>query len=156
MPLPSSSPRESDKDAENSIPVYRVLVAEDNPADVMILEEILLQQRDVKFEMAIASDGQQAIQLVNSLDRDRSMPTFDIALVDLNLPKHTGHEVLATIRETERSRDIPVIIVTSSRSPNDIKRARDLGATEYFEKVPDLDAYSALGPLVVRTLQKHS
>lgn len=156
MPLPSSSPRESDKHAENSVPVYRVLVAEDNPADVMILEEILLQQRDVKFEMAIASDGQQAIQLVNSLDRDRSMPTFDIALVDLNLPKHTGHEVLATIRETERSRDIPVIIVTSSRSPNDIKRARDLGATEYFEKVPDLDAYSALGPLVVRTLQKHS
>jgi CheY-like chemotaxis protein len=150
-PLPLS---QQETDAEELIPVYRVLLAEDNPADVMVLEEILLQQRDAKFEIAIASDGQQAIQLVKGLDKDGSLPSFDIALVDLNLPKHTGHEVLATIRKAKRSCEIPVIIVTSSRSPTDIKRARDLGANEYFEKVPDLDAYSALGPLVVRTLQK--
>jgi CheY-like chemotaxis protein len=148
------SQQESDTDAEKPVPVYRVLVAEDNPADVMVLEEILLQQRDAHFEIAVASDGQQAIQLVKGLDKDNNLPGFDIALVDLNLPKHTGHEVLATIRKAERSCEIPVIIVTSSRSPTDIKRAKDLGATEYFEKVPDLDAYSALGPLVVRTLQK--
>jgi CheY-like chemotaxis protein len=119
----------------------------------MILEEILSQQA-VPFDITVASDGQQAIDLVRDLDRDDTLPGFDIALVDLNLPKHTGHEVLAELRKASRTGEIPVIIVTSSRSPTDIKRARELGATEYFEKVADLDAYSALGPLVVSTVSR--
>jgi len=131
---------------------FRVLLVEDNAADVMVVEEIL-QQQNVQFDITVARDGQQAIQLLHHLDRDLSAPAFDIALVDLNLPRHTGHEVLAELRKTKRSGDIPVIIVTSSRSASDIKRARELGATEYFEKVPDLDAYSLLGTLVIRTLQ---
>jgi CheY-like chemotaxis protein len=119
----------------------------------MVVQEIL-QQQNVPFDIVVASDGQQAIHMLREVDKDVSSPAFDIALLDLNLPKLTGHEVLAELRKTKRSRDIPVIVVTSSRSPSDIKRARELGATEYFEKVPDLDAYSALGPLVVRTLRR--
>ena len=139
---------------EASSPPVRVLLAEDNPADVMVVDEILNQQ-DVQFEITVASDGQEAIEFVRRLDRDPNLPSFDIALVDLNLPKHTGHEVLAEIRKGKRMGNVPVIIVTSSRSPNDIKRARELGATEYFEKVADLDAYSALGRLVVHTVERH-
>ena len=130
----------------------RVLLAEDNVADVMVVEEILSQQ-NARFDIVVASDGQRAIELVRKIDREPSEPGFDIALIDLNLPKHTGHEVLAEVRRAQRSGKIPVIIVTSSRSPSDIKRARELGATEYFEKVADLEAYSQLGPLVVRTVQ---
>jgi CheY-like chemotaxis protein len=132
---------------------FRVLLVEDNPADVMVMEEILAHQ-SVRFDVVVAADGQRAIQLLKQIDKDSTVPGFDIALLDLNLPKHTGHEVLAELRRTKRSGRIPVIIVTSSRSPGDIKRARELGATEYFEKVADLDAYSALGTLVVRTLQQ--
>ena len=132
----------------------RVLLAEDNVADVMVVEEILSQQ-NARFEIVVASDGQQAIELVRQIDREPNQPVFDIALVDLNLPKHTGHEVLAEVRRAKRSGTIPVIIVTSSRSPNDVKRARELGATEYFEKVADLEAYSQLGPLVLRTVRNN-
>lgn len=149
-PVPESISEEQVPSERQSV---RVLVAEDNAADIMILEEILGQQ-DVRFDITVASDGQQAIDLVRRLDRDETLPGFDIALVDLNLPKHTGHEVLAELRKAARTGEIPVIIVTSSRSPNDIQRARDLGATEYFEKVADLDAYSALGPLVVNTVNR--
>lgn len=132
---------------------FRVLLVEDNPADVMVVEEILAEQ-PVRFEIVVAPDGQEAIRILRGLDGDASLPSFDIALLDLNLPKHTGHEVLAELRKTERSGQIPVIIVTSSRSASDIKRVRELGANEYFEKVADLDAYSALGALVVRTLRQ--
>lgn len=132
---------------------FRVLLAEDNDADVMVVEEILKQQ-SVPFDIVVANDGQKAIQLLRQLDDNQNLPGFDIALIDLNLPKHTGHEVLATLRKTVRCRDIPAIIVTSSRALSDIARARELGATEYFEKVPDLDAYSLLGTVVMRTLQR--
>ncbi|SRR5579884_3756832 len=132
---------------------YRVLLVEDNAADVMIVEEILAAQ-PVQFEIVLAIDGQEAIRILEALDGDASLPGFDITLLDLNLPKHTGHEVLAELRKSHRSRHMPVIIVTSSRSPSDMKRAKELGATEYFEKVSDLDAYSALGSLVVQTIRR--
>jgi two-component system, chemotaxis family, response regulator Rcp1 len=155
--IPPAQPGLSDEvqpdQVEEPFRAFRVLLVEDNAADVMVVEEIL-QQQSVRFEITVARDGQQAIQLLQGLDANTSLERFDIALLDLNLPKHTGHEVLAVLRKTKRSGDIPVIIVTSSRSPSDIKRARELGATEYFEKVADLDAYSALGSLVIRTLDR--
>jgi CheY-like chemotaxis protein len=151
-PFPPVENQPEERDG-TSIPHFRVLLVEDNAADVMVVEEIL-QQQSGRFDIIVVRDGQQAIQLLHQIDRDTSLPAFDIALVDLNLPKHTGHEVLAELRRTNRSGDIPVIVVTSSRSASDIKRARELGATEYFEKVPDLDAYSLLGSLVMRTLQR--
>ena len=151
-PIAPGSKTELEETADVSRKPLRVLLAEDNAADVMVVEEILSQQ-DAKFEIVVASDGQQAIELVRQLDQEPSTPGFDIALVDLNLPKHTGHEVLAEVRRAKRCGKIPVIIVTSSRSPNDVRRARELGATEYFEKVADLEAYSQLGPLVLRTVQ---
>lgn len=153
-PVAPGSDTEFDETADVSRKPLRVLLAEDNAADVMVVEEILSQQ-DARFDIVVASDGQQAIDLVRKLDREPDEPGFDIALVDLNLPKHTGHEVLAEVRRAKRSGKIPVIIVTSSRSPNDVKRARELGATEYFEKVADLEAYSQLGPLVLRTVQRN-
>jgi CheY-like chemotaxis protein len=126
---------------------------EDNAADVMVMQEILKEQ-STRLEIVVAHDGHEAMELLRNLDTDVGLPCFDIALIDLNLPKHTGHEVLAALRKTKRCREIPVIIVTSSRSLTDINQARRLGATEYFEKLPDLDAYSALGALVVQTLQR--
>ena len=139
--------------ADVAVRSFRVLLVEDNAADVMVVQEILREQ-SLRFEITVAPDGQEAIRLLQALDDDGSLPAFDIALVDLNLPKHTGHEVLAEVRKTRRSGRMPVIIVTSSRSASDVKRARELGATEYFEKVADLDAYSALGALVIRTLKR--
>jgi two-component system, chemotaxis family, response regulator Rcp1 len=136
-----------------STAAFRVLLAEDNAADVMLVREILKEQ-NAGFKIIVAHDGQEAIELVRDLDQDDALPGFDIALIDLNLPKRTGHEVLAAIRKTKRCAEIPVIIITSSGSITDINRARQLGATEYFEKLPDLDAYSALGTLVMQTLQR--
>ena len=152
--IPPGTDPELDETAAVSRKPVRVLLAEDNAADVMVVEEILSHQ-NASFDIVVASDGQQAIDIVRQLDHDPNTPGFDIALVDLNLPKHTGHEVLAEVRRAKRSSRIPVIIVTSSRSPNDIRRARELGATEYFEKVADLEAYSQLGPLVVQTVQNN-
>jgi CheY-like chemotaxis protein len=150
LPTLAENPEEHVEEARSA---FRVLLVEDNSADVMVVQEILNQQ-SVRFEVLVASDGQEAIQCLRELDQDEALPGFDIALIDLNLPKHTGHEVLAALRKTKRSGQIPVIIVTSSSSQNDVNRARQLGASEYFEKLPDLDAYSALGTLVIETLER--
>ena len=150
---PPSPADQIEGDITKTRSAYRVLLAEDNDADIMVMEEILGQQ-NAAFDIVVANDGQQAIQLLRQLDENHQLPGFDIALIDLNLPKRTGHEVLATLRNTTRCRHIPAIIVTSSRAVSDITRARELGATEYFEKLPDLEAYSVLGALVMKTLQR--
>src|SRR5690348_16275971 len=78
----------------------------------------------------------------------------DLVLLDLNLPKHTGHAVLSYLRAMPRCSEVPVLIVTSSGSIKDREVSRRLGANEYFQKPADFDAFMELGTLVKRELSK--
>jgi two-component system, chemotaxis family, response regulator Rcp1 len=129
----------------------RVLLVEDNPADAFIITDILTESAIV-IEMAVVDDGEKALRHIDGIDSDSSLLCPDIVLLDLNLPKYTGHEVLSHIRHSVRCRHIPVLIVSSSRSPQEISRTQELGATGFFRKPATLAEYSKLGDLVKHIL----
>ena len=108
--------------------VPRVLVVEDNPADVRLLREAFNEQR-VNLELLVANDGDEATDLV----RDPSRRP-DLILLDLNLPRKDGREVLAEIKTDARLRSIPVLVLTSSEAERDVERSYSLHANGYLRK----------------------
>jgi CheY-like chemotaxis protein len=128
----------------------RILVAEDNPADVYLLREALASASRAPIELVIVKDGQEALQFVAAHEQVDGGQTVDLVVLDLNLPKNDGAEVLRSIRESDRFCSVPVVILTSSDSPVDKANAERLGASCYITKPSDLDAYLALGPKLMR------
>ena len=118
--------------------VVRILLAEDNPADVYLIEEAL-REHGVTFQLAVAQDGEQAIAMVSE-----SALNFDVVLLDLNMPKRDGSEVLVKLRGTST----PVIVLTSSDSPADKSEAMRLGAARYIRKPTGLDDFLAIGATI--------
>jgi CheY-like chemotaxis protein len=123
-------------------PVAReVLLVEDNPADVRLTEEAL---KDVIAcnRLTIASDGLEAYAML--LDRlTRNVPLPHIVLLDLNLPRMDGREVLELLKGHEVLRPIPVIVMTTSHAAQDIARSYALGANAFINKSADLDEFFA-------------
>ena len=114
---------------------YRIWLAEDNPGDVRLFCESLKNQ-GVTFDLTVAEDGEKAIALVDSA-AETSQP--DLIVLDVNLPRHNGDEVLRQIRSRKELRGTPVIMLTSSASPADQARAGGLGANLYIQKPSDLE-----------------
>src|ERR1700689_4840248 len=109
---------------------YRIWIAEDNPADVYLIEEAL-RRHQFAYDLEIADNGEDMLKMIAVIDQDPSQSCPDLFLVDLNLPRRPGDEVLARIRQSSRCSQVPVIVITSSDSPQDRGRARDLGASFY-------------------------
>ena len=127
-----------------------VLLVEDNPADTYIVRQSLNEHLQ-DFDIWIVEDGDKAFRLIEEIDSNGAIPCPDILLLDLNLPKRSGHEVLKRVRNS-RCGDIPIVIVTSSDSPADRLEAAKLGATAYFRKPADLDEFMKVGEVVRRVL----
>ncbi len=121
----------------------RVLLVEDNPGDADLTKETLEECR-LHVEIDIAIDGVQA------LDRLFRRPPYvaaelpDLILLDLNLPKMGGREVLAQIKQHASLRAIPVVILTSSDAEQDVAKSYELGANCYVTKPVGLDAFQAI------------
>ncbi len=120
-----------------------ILLVEDNPRDAeMILRA--LRKRNIANPVFIAEDGAEALDFIfcrnTHSGRNPSRPPR-VILLDLKLPKVSGREVLKAIKAEERTRHIPVVIVTSSREDPDIKAAYALGANSYVVKPVDSDAF---------------
>ena len=129
--------------------MYRILLAEDNPGDVLLLRETLADSAII-CELIVAEDGQKAITLLQTLATDATQRP-DLIILDVNLPKHNGGEVLAHVRGDAAFADVPVLMLTSSASPTDQATASRLGANLYIQKPSDLDAFLGLGN-VIRTI----
>jgi CheY-like chemotaxis protein len=125
-----------------------LLLAEDNPGDVFLVRRAL-DAESVPYELVVARDGEEAITYI--ANADSGGPGIDLLLVDLNLPKHDGTEVLSRLRNSKVLGHVPIIVLTSSDSPRDRERCLDLGANQYFQKPSDLERYMKLGS-VVKTL----
>jgi two-component system, chemotaxis family, response regulator Rcp1 len=126
---------------------YRILMAEDNAADVYLIHQALQLHR-LAYHLETADNGEDMLKMIASIDRDPAETCPDLFLLDLNLPKRPGDEVLARIRESSRCSDVPVIVVTSSDSPQDRARVKELGASFYFRKPPDLARFMTIGQIV--------
>lgn len=126
---------------------YRIWIAEDNPADVYLIEEAM-RRHEFAYRLTSADNGEDMLNMVAKLDADPSQGCPDLFLIDLNLPRRTGDEILARIRQSSRCAQVPVIVITSSDSPQDRARTRELGASFYFRKPADLEKFMAIGGIV--------
>jgi two-component system, chemotaxis family, response regulator Rcp1 len=124
----------------------KILLAEDNPADVYLIEEAL-REHQVPFDITVAEDGEAAIAMIIG---GKVKP--DLVLLDLNMPKRSGGEVLTHLREQPHCRTLPVIVLTSSDSPSDREEALRLGATSYIRKPTGLDEFLQIGAAIKQLL----
>lgn len=122
-----------------------IFLAEDNPADVYLLKEALAGESSDDIQVVVAQDGEEALDFVERRGAFRDAAKPDLIILDLNLPKSDGSDVLRSIRESSELSAIPVVILTSSDSPRDRAAAERLGANHYITKPSDLDAFLALG-----------
>ncbi|HWB83074.1 MAG TPA: response regulator [Bryobacteraceae bacterium] len=119
----------------------QLLVVEDNPTDTILLKRAL-SEHGVNYEMIVLEDGEEAVEY---LDKDEGAREPDLIIVDLNLPKLDGIEVLKRYRSSSRFAETPVAILTSSDSPSERRRAENIGINAYLRKPIELDAFLALG-----------
>lgn len=118
-----------------------VLLVEDDPGDVEITLEVL-RMNDLRINMRVAENGQAALDLLNEDSPQAYRP--DLILLDLNMPGMNGKELLHEIKEDQILRSIPVIIVTTSESDDDIRYTYHRGASCYITKPRGLDQYTAI------------
>ena len=116
---------------------------EDNPADVSLVREAL-EEHDIEGELVVLFDGEKAIQFIGDLDSQASTGP-DLLIVDLNLPRKSGREVLERIRKSEKCRETPVAVLTSSDTQRDKSDAARLGASLYICKPSTLEEFLKLG-----------
>jgi two-component system, chemotaxis family, response regulator Rcp1 len=118
----------------------RILLVEDNPGDVRLMREAL-RMNGVSKGLSVVEDGEEALSFLNRRGSFSDAPRPHLIFLDLNLPRKDGREVLAEIKENTDLRLIPVIVLTTSESDTDIKKAYALHANCYVKKPTDLDEY---------------
>ena len=132
---------------------FEILLAEDSLGDAELVREALMEHK-VKCSLRVISDGERAIDFLNSIDADPKTPPLDLLLLDLHLPKRDGTEVLQRLRSTERYAQTPVIIITGLSSGSPQESATGDEAMMYFEKPSTLEEFMQLGGLVRRVLEE--
>lgn len=117
-----------------------VLLVEDNPGDVRLTQEALKDGR-VLVNLTVAADGVEAMEVLKRRGQYNEKVRPDLILLDLNLPKKNGREVLEEIKADEELKRIPVIVMTTSKAEQDIYKAYNLNANCYVTKPVDLDEF---------------
>lgn len=121
------------KDAE-------ILLVDDNPADVRLVREALYESR-LRNELHVVGDGEEALAFLRREAGFADAPRPDLVLLDLNLPKKNGREVLAEMKSDKMLKDIPVVILTTSNSDRDVLESYDLCANCYVRKPVQFQAF---------------
>jgi CheY-like chemotaxis protein len=114
-------------------PPIDILLVEDNPGDVVLTEEAL-QEGKIHSRLTIAEDGVEALAILRREGKYEQAPRPDLILLDLNLPRMDGREVLAAIKASEDLRRIPVVVLTTSKAEEDVLKTYDLHANCYITK----------------------
>jgi len=117
-----------------------ILLVEDNPGDVRLTQEAINDGK-VRNNMHVAEDGVEAVAFLRREGKYADAPRPDLILLDLNLPKKDGREVLAEIKTDEDLKRIPVVVLTTSKAEQDIFRAYDQHANCYITKPVDLNQF---------------
>ena len=118
-----------------------ILLVEDNPGDVRLTQESLKEAK-VRNHVTVATDGVEALAILRKQGPYANAPTPDIILLDLNIPKVSGIEVLGKIKTDDAFRKIPVVVVTSSKAEEAVAKSYNLHANCYITKPIDLDQFT--------------
>ena len=123
--------------------LLRVLLVEDSPGDVRLTREAF-REANRAIELHVATDGVDAMAFLRQEGIHANAPRPDFILLDLNLPKMDGREVLAHIKGDDKLKGIPTVILTTSEAEADIVKSYQLQANSYLSKPVQLDAFEAL------------
>ena len=134
--------------ASTSSEPIQILLVEDSPGDVRLTREVLRDAR-IANELHIVGDGEEAMRFLRRQGAFDGVPRPDLILLDLNLPRKDGREVLAELKEDPDLHLIPVIVLTTSAAEQDVLRSYDLNAACYITKPIDLDEFIS----VVRSIE---
>lgn len=132
-----------------------ILLVEDNRLDVLLVQEALALHH-VPAVVHVVEDGEAAIRFIDSSDRDAEAACPTLVLLDLNLPKRTGTEVLHYLRHSRKCSGAKVLIVSSSDAPKERAAVESLGANGYFRKPSSYDEFLRIGEVVMKLLKDAS
>lgn len=117
-----------------------ILLVEDNPGDVRLTQEVLKEGK-VHNNLSVVENGVQALSFLKKEDGYKDAKTPDLILLDLNMPKKDGREVLLDIKKDKDLKKIPVIVLTTSQAEEDILKVYDLNANCFISKPVDLEQF---------------
>jgi len=123
----------------NAVPI-EILLVEDNPGDARLTREALRDAR-VRNNLNVAADGVDALAFLRRQGKHAAVAKPDLILLDLNLPKKDGREVLEEVKRDDQLRHIPVVILTTSQAERDIAESYRLRANAYVTKPVDLEQF---------------
>ncbi len=135
--------------SERQVRPIDILLVEDSPADVRLTQEALKEAK-VLNELHVVHDGMEALTFLRKQGKYASAPDPDLILLDLNLPRKDGREVLAEIKEDDGLKRIPVVVITTSGAEEDVVRSYSLHANAYVTKPVDLKQFLE----VIRSIER--
>lgn len=136
-----TSPQSSD--------IIEILLIEDNPGDIRLFQEAITVSK-INLHLNVVRDGEQALHFLDTKPPFTDAPRPDIILLDINLPRKSGHEVLEALKAHPTHRRIPIIVLTSSQAPEDVQAAYEKHANCYIVKPVQLTDFFR----VVNTVEK--
>ena len=129
----------------------RILLIEDNDADVYLFRTAL-ESAELNCELIVIEDGAEALAFVRHEGKHAGSPLPDLAVLDLNLPKNEGTEVLEAIRQNKNLSNLPVVVVTSSALPREQAKTEQLGVARFITKPTDLADFLQIGMVLKQVL----
>jgi two-component system, chemotaxis family, response regulator Rcp1 len=129
------------------VPVARILVIEDNPSDVFLLDRALKKQ-NLRFKLTHLMDGDEALAFVRRQEAYHEAAIPDLILLDLNLPKCTGEEILRELRASKHLASVPVCVWSSSQSQRDQSLLQGSGVVRFINKPSGLDQFMEIGTII--------
>jgi CheY-like chemotaxis protein len=124
----------------NSTKIIDVLLVEDDPGDVLMTREAF-EDNKLRNRLSVVSDGVSALAFLRKEGEHADAPTPDLVLLDLNLPKMDGREVLQALKADANLRSIPVVVLTTSEAEEDVRRSYQLHANAYVTKPVDFERF---------------
>jgi CheY-like chemotaxis protein len=125
---------------EMAVRPVRILLVDDDQGDVLITTEALSRTK-LLHELHVVRDGEEALRFLHQTDEHAGAERPDLVLLDLNLPRVDGREVLADVKADPQLRSIPVVVLSTSEAEEDIVRSYDLHANAYVSKPVDFEAF---------------
>ncbi|HLG99174.1 MAG TPA: response regulator [Bryobacteraceae bacterium] len=148
---PLDSPSQSNPDSAKKR--RQILIVEDNRADVFLIRESL-ERAQLEADLHVVHDGDKAIRFLEAADLDPRAPIPDLIILDINLPKRSGREVIRRMRQSFRCSHALVVVVTSSDSERDREEVGKFGINAYFRKPSEYASFMKLGEVVNGLLNK--